>query len=530
MRKKFLNRLSVKVFLITFLMQILAGGAILVVLYFATPSTYLSKTDEDYIQVFDLVNRLQHVDEVTGSRMIDEFISDTGIDIAIYDAEKSTPDKKVLAETHSKRALKTEEEVRAREEKVSGEDESGTFTYWYVNEGTIWQSEGNTRYEIAYFFNTEKQNVLPRSVRTSLPLMVLVITGISLLCSVIYTFLFARPVKKLSDISHNMAEMDFSQKCNTKRGDEIGDLGRDLDAMAESLQEKMGALKKRTSELEEEVAHRKELESQKDMFFSAASHELKTPVTILEGQIRGMIDGVKPYTDHEVYLPRALGTVKRMESLINEILTASRMQSGKEIVASRVDMVQLLEEKMEECEDLFMSRGLRMELSFENDLIFDGNKELTSLAVGAFISNAAFYSEEGTTVFVEAENVKDDVDRTVSENEKVIRVLIRNAGHIEEEDLAHLFEPFYRADKSRNRKSGGSGLGLYLARLIIEKQGGSCLMKNDGKDVLATIEIPAASGEKLEEDHAASGEKEEEDRAAAGGEMKPEDGASEKKK
>ena len=490
-------------------MQILAGGAILVVLYFATPSTYLSKTDEDYIRVFELVNRLQHVDEVTGSRMIDEFISDTGIDIAIYDSDKSTPDKKVLAETHSKRALKTEEEVRAREEKLNGEDESGTFTYWYTNEGTIWQSEGNTRYEIAYFFNTEKQNILPRSVRGSLPLMVLVISGISLLCSVIYTYLFARPVKKLSDVSHAMAGMDFSRKCNTKRGDEIGDLGRDLDAMAESLQEKMGALENRTSELEEEVAHRKELESQKDMFFSAASHELKTPVTILEGQIRGMIDGVEPYTDHEVYLPRALGTVKRMESLINEILTASRMQSGKEIVSSREDMVQLLEEKMEELEDLFESRGLKMDLSFENNLIFNGNKELTSLALGSFLSNAAFYSEEGTTVFVEAEvaEAKKDSEKEGRQDEKMIRVSVRNAGHIEEEDLQHLFEPFYRADKSRNRRSGGSGLGLYLAKLIIEKQGGSCRMENAGSDVLATVEIPAAEGGEVGSEAEASEEK-----------------------
>ena len=202
-----------------------------------------------------------------------------------------------------------------------------------------------------------------------------------------------------------------------------------------------------------------------------------------------MIDGVEPYTDHEEYLPRALGTVKRMESLINEILIASRMQSGKEIVAARVDMVQLLEEKMEDSEDLFESRGLKMDLSFENGLIFEGNRELTSLAIGAFLSNAAFYSEEGTTVFVDAEKSED-------ENNKVILVSIRNAGHIEEKDLTHLFEPFYRADKSRSRRSGGSGLGLYLAKLILEKQGGACRMENDGSDVLATVEIPAVLEER----------------------------------
>jgi len=75
-------------------------------------------------------------------------------------------------------------------------------------------------------------------------------------------------------------------------------------------------------------------------------------------------------------------------------------------------------------------------------------------------------------------------------------VQIRNAGHIEEEDLAHLFEPFYRADKSRNRRSGGSGLGLYLAKLILEKQGGACRMENDGSDVLAVIELPAVMEER----------------------------------
>ena len=123
-----------------------------------------------------------------------------------------------------------------------------------------------------------------------------------------------------------------------------------------------------------------------------------------------------------------------------------------------------------------------MELNIENDLIFEGNKELTSLAVGAFISNAAFYSSEGAVVEVDGEK-----------DEKVVRVLVRNTGaHIDEEDLTHLFEPFYRTDKSRSRRSGGSGLGLYLAKLILEKQGGSCRLENSGNDVLATVELPVA--------------------------------------
>ena len=467
-------------------MQIIAGGLIVSVLYMRTPDTYLSTREETYLKVFSLVNRLSEVTEEEGGPIIDNFIRETGIDLVLYDADESTATKKVFVESTAKLVLKTPEEVRLRTEEKGTSQESGSFTFWYKSPEKYWASDVKARYELEYFYTESKSNVMPLSIRRSLPLMVLVIAGVSLICSIIYTLLFAKPVMKISEVSRSMAKMDFSQKCKTSRGDEIGDLARDLNTMADALDEKMKSLETKNDELQSEVTRRKELESQKDMFFSAASHELKTPVTVLEGQIRGMIEGVGPYSDHDEYLPKTLGTVKRMESLINEILMASRMQSGQEIKTSRIDMVQLLEDKMEEFEELYSPRGIKMELSFENDLIFEGNREFTSLAIGAFLSNAAFYSQEGATVTVDAKK----------ENEQIL-VTVRNTdAHIDEEDLPHLFEPFYRTDKSRSRRSGGSGLGLYLAKLILEKQNGTCRMQNDGNDVLATIEIPAVKEEK----------------------------------
>lgn len=461
-------------------MQLLAGSAIIVALYLSTPSSYLTSTEEQSLMVWNLTEELSKLSEEEGARRIDEFIEETGINIAIYDGTRSTSDKKVFAETHSQRSLKTEEEVQACIEKSKVEDSDEALSLWYLNQNSYWTADGKTCYEIEYFFNTEKENVLPRSIHKSMPIMVVVITGISLLCAIIYTRLFAKPVKELSAVSKSMAEMNFDRKCDTKRKDEIGDLGRDLDTMAVSLQEKMSALHARTAELEEEVARRQELESQKDMFFAAASHELKTPVTLLEGQVRGMIEGVEPYTDHDLYLSRALGTIKRMESLINEILTASRMQSEQEIVSTKSDLSQILKEKTAECEDLFEVRGMMLKSDIQQELFFNGNRELTAMAVGTFLSDGAFYSQDGAEVILEGKCV-----------DQKIRVTIRNTrARIEEEDLANLFEPFYRSDKSRNRRSGGSGLGLYLARLIIEKQGGTCTLENVGEDVLATIELP----------------------------------------
>jgi Signal transduction histidine kinase len=470
------SHLSVKVFLITFLVQIIFGALIIGVLFFSSPRSY-NTAKQDIVEgdFQELLETMRESAYENAGPVVDAFIKDTGADVLIYNVSTTTDGKPLLTALNSVYAVRTYDEF----EKLMAQHEN---SYYFNNFGNFrFQNTGPT-YRIEYYYFVDEGNTMTTAIRKSLPVIIAAIVIVSLLCAYIYTVLFAKPIKKLSMVSRAMAELDFSKKSASKRVDEIGALSRDLDSMSSQLDEKITELKKRTVELEEEIKRVNELESQKDVFFSAASHELKTPVTVLEGQIRGMIDGIEPYSDHDTYLPKALGTVKRMESLINEILTASRMQSGKEIVIARTDMAQILEEKMEECEELFSSRGLKMELNIENDLVFEGNKELTSLAVGAFISNAAFYSSEGAVVEVDGEK-----------DEKVVRVLVRNTGaRIDEEDLTHLFEPFYRTDKSRSRRSGGSGLGLYLAKLILEKQGGSCRLENRGNDVLATVELPVA--------------------------------------
>ena len=181
--------------------------------------------------------------------------------------------------------------------------------------------------------------------------------------------------------------------------------------------------------------------------------------------------------DHEEYLARSLRTMKRMESLINEILTASRMQSAGDIAVSKVDMSEVIEQKITEADDLFLIRNISVNKDTQKGMIFKGNRDLTALAVGAFISNAVFYSKEGGAINISCHKEGDEIV-TFIENEDA---------HIEEKDLEHLFEPFYRSDSARNSRDGGSGLGLYLAKLIITKQNGNCSLHNTSKGVTAKI-------------------------------------------
>ena len=196
-----------------------------------------------------------------------------------------------------------------------------------------------------------------------------------------------------------------------------------------------------------------------------------------------MIDGVPPYDDHDIYLPKTLSALKRMESLIGEILTVSRMQAENEITHVKVDLTSLLRKKIEEIQDLLEVREITLETNIDEGLYCDGNSELISMAVGAFLSNAVYYSAEGSKIKVKAH-----------EKDGKILMEIRNTGsHIDEKDLPHLFEAFYRSDSSRNRRNGGSGLGLYLGKIIVERHNGTVSLENEEQDVVAVITIPVST-------------------------------------
>ena len=340
--------------------------------------------------------------------------------------------------------------------------------------------EKNRVYNIVCIWSQKGENMLLKALKRTLPVIIVAIILISLICSYIYAFLFARPVRKLSEISGKIADMDFSVKSRSKRRDEIGDLGRNLDNLSSSLDETITSLNERTQELEHEINRVNEMEKQKEMFFLAASHELKTPITVAQGQVNGMIDGVAPYDDIDTYLPKTLSSLKRMEALINEILTVSRMQADNEIERKKESLGAILKYRIEDIRDLLDVRGILLETQIEDGLFFEGNAELISMALGAFLSNAVFYSSEGSVIVVE----------THKDSGKIVTEIRNTDSHIDEIDLPHLFEAFYRSDSSRSRRSGGSGLGLYLGKLIIERHDGSVSLENDGADVVARIILP----------------------------------------
>ena len=476
MKKRITDRLSFKVFLITFIVQILFGALILLLLYSATPLSWNAFRRVEMEKKFEaFVESLNNTPYPACGKLVDDFILSNDCHIVFYRGGKLEWDDYPASVTSSEYALKTRDDVlkliNLENNKEMSLSISGQVTF---------NLEKKRVYTVVCLWSQKGENVLLEAIKSTLPLIAAAIVMVSLICSFIYAYLFARPVRKLSLLSGKIAGMDFSVRSGTKRRDEIGDLGRDLDNLSASLNETITDLNQKTKELEREIDRVNELEKQKEVFFIAASHELKTPITIAQGQVRGMIDGVPPYDDHDIYLPKTLSALKRMESLIGEILTVSRMQAENEITHVKVDLTSLLRNKIEEVQDLLEVREIPLETYIDDGLYCDGNSELISMAVGAFLSNAVYYSAEGSKIKVKA-----------YEKDGKILTEIRNTGsHIDEKDLPHLFEAFYRSDSSRNRRNGGSGLGLYLGKIIVERHNGTVSLENEEQDVVAIITIP----------------------------------------
>ena len=247
----------------------------------------------------------------------------------------------------------------------------------------------------------------------------------------------------------------------------------DMDKALAELEEANAALRG-------DMERARELERQRLAFFSAASHELKTPVTILKGQLTGMLDEVGVYRDRDRYLARSLQVTSRMEALVGEILTISRMESGTGLRKEEVDLSRLVEEQLEQDRELLDQREMDLSLSLAPGLVLRGDPSLLGRAVDNLLSNAALYSPAGARIRV----------RTLRLDGRPTLVVENTGVQIGAEALLRLFEPFYREEQSRNRRTGGSGLGLYLVKMILDRHGARCEIENITDGVRARVIFP----------------------------------------
>ena len=328
--------------------------------------------------------------------------------------------------------------------------------------------------------NTDKESQVVEALHKALPALTIVIIMVSVLVAVFYAWYITAPIKKISKMSRRMASMDFSSLCPVDRTDEIGVLADSLNTLSSNLSVALMELKEANQKLQADIDKERELERQRVEFFSATSHELKTPITIIKGQLQGMLYQVGRYKDRETYLAQSLEVTNTLEKMVQELLTISRLDTpGYVCKKSDIDFSRLINERLIAYEDLFMQKELNVEKTVTPELHITGDIQLLQKVLDNLLGNAATYSGMGNYIFV----------RLWNELGK-IKLTIENTGvHIPDEDIPKLFEAFYRVEQSRNRQTGGTGLGLYIVKTILELHGAEIEIANSAQGVIVSVQF-----------------------------------------
>lgn len=312
---------------------------------------------------------------------------------------------------------------------------------------------------------------------------------IAAVSSVLLTNNMVKPLLQLKSLSCAMTHLDFTKKWHGRRSDEIGDLGNSLNTLSSQLNSALTALKKSNAELQTQLEKAKEVEHMRQSFIFAVSHELKTPLAIIQGYAEGL-DSLQNDEDmRQRYCHVIQNETIKMNNLVKSLLNLSRLETGSfKLEKTDFDFCALAEETKDRFAKAIQSKQISMSWELPADMTVNGDPEQIDSILSNYISNAIDYTPEGGRIVV-----------SVVEGKLRYRVSVYNEGsRIPEEAIHRIWEPFYKVDTARSRNVkrifGGHGLGLGIVAALVKLHGQQCGVRNETDGVTFWFTIERGNG------------------------------------
>ncbi len=290
------------------------------------------------------------------------------------------------------------------------------------------------------------------------------IGSVLILVGIISVWFFSKrltdPILELALLSDRMADLDFEAKYTSGGCDEIGELGANFNRMSEKLESTICELKCANNRLKEDIEQKEKLEKMRNEFLGNVSHELKTPIALIQGYAEGLKEGVNDDPrDREFYCDVIMDEAAKMNQMVRNLLTLNQLEFGDEdIVFERFDLTELIRGILQSMEILAEQEGIRVIFRQEQKIYVWADEFKVEQVVRNYVSNAFHH--------VDKEKV---VEVRIRTEENKARVTVFNTGApIAEEDVGHIWEKFYKADKAHTREYGGNGIGLSIVKAIME--------------------------------------------------------------
>ena len=326
------------------------------------------------------------------------------------------------------------------------------------------------------------------SIRDSVMLSNRFYTGIgaaAIVISAIIIYLFSRkvtkPVMELADISKRMTALDFDAKFESKGENEIDVLGEHMNQLSEALEKTISELKTANNELRRDIEHKEKIDEMRKEFLANVSHELKTPLALIQGYAEGLKDGINEDAEsREFYCEVIVDEAQKMNQMVKKLLTLNEVEFGQENVSmERFDVAELIEGLAQSCSLLVEQKGGELRTKVSGPLYVWSDELKIEEVLTNYISNACNHLEGEKIVEIKA----------VPKDDKV-RISVFNTGkQIPEEDMERIWEKFYKVDKAHTREYGGSGIGLSIVKALMDSVNGTYGVKNYTNGVEFWIEL-----------------------------------------
>lgn len=293
----------------------------------------------------------------------------------------------------------------------------------------------------------------------------LIIVGLGVIAGgILFVWYFSRrltePLRELAVLSARMADLDFDAKYTSGGGGEIGALGENFNTMSEKLEATISELKNANFRLQQDIEQKEKIEKMRTDFMGNVSHELKTPIALIQGYAEGLKEGVSDDAQsREFYCDVIMDEASKMNQMVKNLMTLNQLEFGDEDVEfQRFDLTELIRGVLQSMEIMVQQKEARVQFRQREPVYVWADEFKAEQVVRNYVSNA-FNHLDGDRV----------VDVKIIPSGDKVRVTVFNTGiPIPEEDVPHIWEKFYKVDKAHTREYGGNGIGLSIVKAIMD--------------------------------------------------------------
>lgn len=288
--------------------------------------------------------------------------------------------------------------------------------------------------------------------------------GVTVLCGLLFVWFFSqkitKPIMELAELSQRMANLDFDAKYTSGGENEIGILGGNFNLMSKRLEETITELKRANNQLQKDIEQKEKIEDMRNEFLGNVSHELKTPIALIQGYAEGLRDGITEEPESmEFYCDVIIDEANKMNQMVKNLLTLNQLEFGDEdLEITRFNLVGLIRGVLASCEILLQQAEAEVDCVTEEEVYVWADEFKTEQVFRNYLTNAIHHVDN-----------EKRIEICIIPQGDTVRVTVFNSGKpIPEEDIAKLWDKFYKVDKAHTREYGGNGIGLSIVKAIME--------------------------------------------------------------